>query len=108
MSFKIEVTSIRLFGTDKNGNAIFEASGTRLNTAVDLVKVFHARTIQWKGEPIFKITGAGRLSESTWTRGERIAIAKACKAARIEKFGEGHKERITPDLAKGQIVHISA
>jgi len=54
-------------------------------------KAFLARTITWKGEPIFKVQEAGadgalshlRMDGSSFDRGERIAIARFLKAARV-------------------------
>ena len=102
---EVKVESVKLSGTDKKGNAVFVAEGTIGDRA------FNAQTIQWKGEPIFKVQEAGTflsLKESSFSRGERIQIARACKAARAEKFGESHKEKIEPELAEGETVQLSA
>ena len=101
----VKVGSVTLSGTDKKGNAVFRAEGT-----VD-DRAFEAMTIQWKGEPIFKVQEGGFnlvLKESSFSRGERIQIARACKAARVEKFGEGHKETVQPELSSGETVEIAA
>jgi len=101
----VKVVSVKLSRTDKNGNAVFCAEGT-----VD-DRAFKAVTIQWKGEPIFKVQEGGtlvNLKESEFTRGERIQIARACKAARLESFGEGHKTAVTPELKTGETVEIAA
>jgi hypothetical protein len=53
-------------------------------------KAFLARTITYRGEPIFKVQESGadgalshlRMADSTFDRGERIAIARFLKAAR--------------------------
>jgi hypothetical protein len=101
----VQVESVDLSGTDRKGNAVFVAEG-----ALD-GKAFVAQTIQYKGEPIFKLQEGGShkgLDGSQFGRGDRIAVARACKAARVEKFGEGHKERVEPDLKTGEIVTIAA
>ena len=54
-------------------------------------KAFLARTIVYRGEPIFKVQeadqdgelGRQRLDSSQFTRGERIALARALKARRV-------------------------
>ena len=102
---EVIVESVQLSGTDKKGNAVFAASGTIGE------RKFDAMTIQWKGEPIFKVQESGAflsLKDSSFSRGERIQIARACKAARAEKFGESHKETVEPELAEGETIEISA
>ena len=102
---EVIVESVQLSGTDKKGNAVFAASGTIGE------RKFNAMTIQWKGEPIFKVQESGAflgLKDSSFSRGERIQIARACKAARAEKFGESHKETVEPELAEGETIEISA
>ena len=101
----VEVNIIVLNGTDKKGNAIFSAEGTVGD------REFVAQTIQWKGEPIFKIQEGGihrSLKRSQFSRGERIAIARECKAARIKKFGEGHKVTMKPELDTGEVITLKA
>jgi len=101
----VKVESVYLSGTDRKGNAVFVAEG-----ALD-GKAFVAQTIQYKGEPIFKLQEGGShkgLEGSQFGRGDRIAVARACKAARIDHFGEGHKERVEPELKTGEIVTIAA
>ena len=101
----VKIGSVTLSGTDKKGNAVFRAEGTVGDRA------FKATTIQWKGEPIFKVQEGGTLvslKESEFSRGERIQIARACKAARLETFGEGHKESVEPELKTGETVEIAA
>ena len=62
----------------------FLASGTvRDLVAKSKTKVFVAKTIIWQDEPIFKVQDAGSLKDRKWKRGERIAIARACKIARL-------------------------
>jgi len=104
----IHVTSVLFSGTDSRGNAVFEAKGVLNDSESNTIKYFTAQTIQWRGEPVFKIQGAGKLSDSIWHRGERIAVAKACKSARLEKFGGGHKEKIVADIPSGQTVELRA
>ena len=102
---EVKVESVKLSGTDKKGNAVFRAEGSVGDRA------FEAMTIQWKGEPIFKVLEGGaslKLKDSSFSRGERIQIARACKTARAEKFGESHKEKIEPELAEGETVQLSA
>tara|TARA_R110001592_G_scaffold333668_2_gene617566 strand:+ start:1026 stop:1448 length:423 start_codon:yes stop_codon:yes gene_type:complete len=105
MSNKIEISNIQINGEDKKGNPIFQATGT-LNTVA-----FTALTIQYKGEPIFKlqeVNGHHKMADSTYTRGDRIAVARACKAARLEKFATGAKEKVSPELDTGETIHIPA
>jgi hypothetical protein len=105
MAKAIEITSVVVNGEDKKGNPVFEATGT-LNEVE-----FVARTIQYKGDPIFKLQEAGahqRMADSQFTRGDRIAVARACKAARLEAFGDGSKPRVEPELAEGETVLLAA
>jgi hypothetical protein len=105
MAKQIEVTEVIVSGTDKKGNAVFRANGT-----ID-GRDFEAVTIQYGGEPIFKVLEGGFnliLAESGFGRGDRIAIARACKASRLEKFGEGHKEKVEAELATGEMVELVA
>ena len=102
---EVKVESVELSGTDKKGNAVFRAEGTLGKRA------FVAMTIQWKGEPIFKVLEGGfnlKLEESSFSRGDRIKIARASKASRLEKFGENHKELVEPELETGETVTIAA
>ena len=81
----VEVSIIVVSGTDRKGNAVFSAEGT-----ID-EREFVAQTIQYKGEPIFKVLENNShysLNNSSFSRGDRSRIARACKLARIEKFGE--------------------
>tara|TARA_B100000214_G_scaffold365924_1_gene334250 strand:- start:218 stop:667 length:450 start_codon:yes stop_codon:yes gene_type:complete len=105
MAKNVEVKDVNITSEDKKGNPVFEATGTLEGTA------FIARTIQYKGEPIFKLQEAGghmKMSESAYSRGDRIAVARACKAARLEKFGDGAKARVEPELETGETVTIAA
>jgi hypothetical protein len=80
MAKAISITLLRPTGDDS-----FEARGECDG------KAFLARTIIWKGEPIFKVQEAGddgalshlRMDGSSFDRGERIAIARFLKAARV-------------------------
>ena len=102
---EVKITTVDLDGTDRKGNAVFIASGT-----LD-AELFVARTIQYKGEPIFKVQESGShrsLKESSFTRGERISIARECKAARIKKFGDGHKLAVKPELDTGEVITLKA
>ena len=80
MAFSIEVTSFTQTGDDS-----FEATGTLDGTS------FVARTILYRGEPIFKVQEAdedGKLShlsmkDSGFDRGDRIAIARRLKQVRL-------------------------
>jgi len=84
--FNVEVLSLITTSEDSEAPA-FEAVGT-----IDGVS-FKAQTILWgpKGakEPIFKVVEgdsvAQALSASSFTRGARIAIARACKMVRLGK-----------------------
>ena len=105
MAKQVEVTEVIVSGTDKKGNAVFRANGT-----IDGCD-FEAVTIQYGGEPIFKVLEGGLnlvLAESGFSRGDRIAVARVCKAARLEKFGEGHKEKVESELATGETVELMA
>lgn len=105
MSKSIEITAVTVNGEDKKGNPIFEALGTLNGLA------FTARTIQYKGEPIFKLQEEGghkKMADSQFTRGDRISVARACKAARLEAFGNGAKSIVSPDLAPGETVELAA
>ena len=85
---KFEVKVLSLVSTSDDQEApSFSATGT-----IDGV-AFAAQTILWgpKGakEPIFKVVEgeavAQSLSASSFTRGQRIAIARACKLVRLGK-----------------------
>ena len=39
---------------------------------------------------------------------EKVTACRACKAARLEQFGSGAKEKVEPDLAPGQTVEVAA
>jgi hypothetical protein len=91
--FAIEVLSLSTTSEDSEAPA-FEATGT-----IDGAE-FAARTILWgpKGnkQPLFKVVEgedvAQTLSSSSFTRGQRIAIARACKLVRL-----GKAEVVTPE-----------
>tara|TARA_A100001515_G_scaffold123469_1_gene107375 strand:- start:904 stop:1239 length:336 start_codon:yes stop_codon:yes gene_type:complete len=110
MTKAIEVNRVHVIGENKKGDPIFEAKGT-LNE-----KPFVARTIQWKGEPIFKLQETNEEGElahlvmagSSFSRGDRIAVARACKAARLAQFGSGAKEQVEPELEAGETVELAA
>jgi hypothetical protein len=105
MAKVVEVNNVSVSGEDKKGNPVFEATGTLDD------RKFTARTIQYKGEPIFKLQEAGahqRMADSEFTRGDRIAVARACKAARLEAFGSGQKPVVEPDLKEGETVSLAA
>ena len=84
--FNVEVLSLIATSEDLEAPA-FEAVGLIDGTS------FKAQTILWgpKGakEPIFKVVEgeavAQSLSASSFTRGQRIAIARACKMVRLGK-----------------------
>ena len=81
--FKVEVLSL-IQTSEEDGAPAFEAVG-RIDGAS-----FKAQTILWgpKGnkQPIFKVVEgenlAQSLADSSFTRGQRIAIARACKLVR--------------------------
>lgn len=105
MAKVVEVKEVTVSGEDKKGNPIFEAIGSLDDRG------FVALTIQWQGEPIFKLQEGGahlKMSDSEFTRGDRIAVARACKAARLEKFGDGAKARVEPELEAGVTVDMAA
>lgn len=83
---KHDVRVLSLIQTsEEDGAPAFEALGLIDGTS------FKAQTILWgpKGlkEPLFKVVEgehvAQALSASTFTRGQRIAIARACKLVRL-------------------------
>jgi hypothetical protein len=105
MAKVVKVEKVTACREDKKGNTVFRAAGTLDD------RKFVALTIQYKGEPIFKVQeGDGHqvMANSQFTRGDRIAVARACKAARLEQFGSGAKEKVEPDLAPGQTVEVAA
>jgi len=84
MAKLITITLLR-----STGESSFEARGECDG------KAFLARTIIYRGEPIFKVQESGadgalshlRMDASSFDRGERIAIARFLKAAReVEAF----------------------
>lgn len=94
---KHDVHVLSLTQTEEGENPAFEATGTIDGTE------FKAQTILWgpKGlkEPLFKVVEgedvAQALSASSFTRGQRIAIARACKMVRLgeaELFSEEEAE----------------
>lgn len=84
MRFKIQELSVRALELTEDGPQ-FEATGTvRDLVAKSKTRPFVAQTIIWQGQPIFKVVDAGSLKDRNWSRGARIAIARACKAARLE------------------------
>ena len=94
--FEVRVLSLNSTSEDPEAPA-FEATGTIDGTE------FKAQTILWgpKGlkEPLFKVVEgedvAQALSASSFTRGQRIAIARACKMVRLgeaELFSEEEAE----------------
>ena len=77
----LEVTELK--STEKG--PVFLATGTvRDLISKTKTKPFVAKTIIWQGEPIFKVQEAGSLKDRKWKRGERIAIARVCKIARLQ------------------------
>ena len=110
MAYTIEINSLLVSGTDSKGNAVFEARGTLDG------EEFVARTIQYSGEPIFKLqekSEDGSLSHlvmkgSQYSRGQRIAVARATKKERVAKFGDGHKELVEAELETGETVELAA
>jgi hypothetical protein len=110
MTKAIQVHSIIVLSEDKKGNPVFEAVGT-LNESP-----FAARTVQYKGEPIFKLqekNGEGALAHlvmagSSYSRGDRITVARACKAARLEQYGEGVKAQVESELEAGETIILAA
>ena len=102
MAKVVEVTNLGVVGEDKKGNPVFEASGTLDG------ETFVARTIQYNGEPIFKLQEEGshrKMSDSKFGRGDRIAVARACKAMRLL---QGAKAKVEPELESGETVEIKA
>ena len=105
MAKTVEVSKITDVREDKKGNTVFRAAGTLDG------RNFVALTIQWQGEPIFKVQENGShqgLDGSGFTRGDRIAIARTCKAERLKLFGNGEKDQVEPELEAGEVVDLSA
>jgi hypothetical protein len=105
MAKSVEVKSVAVSGEDKKGNPVFEAQGSLGG------QEFVARTIQYNGEPIFKLQEDGshrKMSASKFGRGDRIAVARACKAMRLQLFGEGAKAKVEPELATGETTELKA
>jgi len=105
MSNEIKINELAVSGEDKNGNPVFQATGT-LNG-----DDFTARTIQYKGEPIFKLQESGEhrvMAKSQYGRGQRIAVARACKTMRLEVFGVSLKPAVEAELDSGETVELSA
>ena len=103
MAKAIEITDLQLTGEDKKGRPVFTATGTLDERS------FTARTITHKGEPIFKLQeaeGHQGLEGSAFNRGDRIAVARACKALRLELFGTGQKAKVEGELETGETVEI--
>jgi len=103
--FAIEVLSLSTTSEDSEALA-FEATGT-----IDGAE-FLARTILWgpKGnkEPIFKVVEgeevAQKLVASKFSRGQRIAIARACKMVRTG----GANLTETDDLSSLTLIELRA
>ena len=105
MAKAIEITDLQLTGEDKKGRPVFTATGTLEERS------FTARTIIHKGEPIFKLQeaeGHQGLEGSAFNRGDRIAVARACKALRLELFGTGQKAKVEGELETGETVELVA
>ena len=81
MSIEITVTTFR-----KTGDTSFEATGTVEG------QPFLARTIVYRGEPIFKVQETNtegelslqRLEDSKFSRGQRIAVARRLRQVRLD------------------------
>ena len=94
--FAIKVLSL-IQTSEEDGAPAFEATGAIDGTS------FKAQTILWgpKGakEPIFKVVEgedvAQALAASAFTRGQRIAIARACKLVRT---GNASLDEVTREL----------
>ena len=72
MTKAIQVHSIIVLSEDKKGNPVFEAVGT-LNESP-----FAARTVQYKGEPIFKLqekNGEGALNNTEKALRPRLRVS---------------------------------
>ena len=105
MAKEVKIEGITVTGEDKKGNSVYEANGTVSG------ETFVARTIQWNGEPIFKVQEEGahrKMEGSKYDRGDRIAVARACKVMRLELFGTGSKEKVEAELDAGETVEMKA
>jgi len=49
---------------------------------------FDAKSILYQGSPIFKIVNAGPVLNSPWSRGERAAVARACRHKMLTETGQ--------------------
>jgi len=83
--FKIQELTVTELEASEKGRVLLATGTLRDLVAKTATKLFVAKTIIWKGEPIFKVQEAGLLADRRWKRGERIAIARACKLARLEQ-----------------------
>ena len=105
MAKTVEIKKVTVSGEDKKGNPIYEAQGVLDGTE------FVACTIQYNGEPIFKLQEEGShrtMAESKFDRGDRIAVARACKAMRLQLFGTGQKAKVESELATGETTELKA
>ena len=88
---------LRLSSLTPLDNGHFQATGT-----VD-GKSFTARTVVYKGEPIFKIQEATegeelahvKMADSRFNRGTRIAVARFLKAARLKAQAKPELDGLT-------------
>ena len=88
---------LRLSSLTSLDNGHFQATGT-----VD-GKSFTARTVVYKGEPIFKIQEVTegeelahvKMADSRFNRGTRIAVARFLKAARLKAQAKPELEGLT-------------
>ena len=96
--------SIEVLSFTQTGETSFEAHGNCEGEA------FLAKTIIYKGEPIFKVQEIHedgelrhlRMKDSSWTRGQRIAIAARLKAIRLGKV-EGPTELELAELTAKEL-----
>ncbi len=48
------------------------------------------------------------MAKSQYSRGDRIAVARACKVMRLEVFGASLKPVVESELETGEVVELSA
>ena len=99
MAKTVEIRTLTKTGVGPTGDLSYEATG-----ACD-GKAFIARTIIYAGEPVFKVyemadgkLACKSLADSAFDRGERIAIARMLKDARLNA-PDGWADDVADDVA---------
>lgn len=81
--YKIQDLQVTELAPTEKGRQFLATGTSRDLVSKTKTKPFIAKTIIYQGEPIFKVQDAGSLKDRRWKRGERIAIARKCKQARL-------------------------